>query len=79
MSTPSLLHPNTLKSTANVRYDKTKYLQNDTEGSKYLIMHRTDSNKTMRDFSPILLETVIKNATQNSKLEVKFLKSGSEK
>jgi DNA repair exonuclease SbcCD nuclease subunit len=30
----------------------------------------------MRDFSPILLETVLNNVTKNNKFEVKFLKSG---
>jgi hypothetical protein len=75
-STPTMIHKNLANSTENVKYDNKKVLTNDTDGPKYLIMHRTDDNKTMRDYSPILLETVIKNATNNAKVEVKFLKSG---
>jgi hypothetical protein len=60
----------------NIHYDSTKQLSNNTEGEKYLIIHRLDDNKTMRDISPILLETAIKNATQNGSTECKFLKSG---
>lgn len=59
-----------------LRFDPTKTLTIDTEGEKYLIMHRMDENKTMRDFSPILLETVINKVTHNGTPECKFLKSG---
>ena len=51
-------------------------MENNVPGEKFLIIHRIDENKTMRDFSPILLETVIKNATNNGNTESKFLKSG---
>lgn len=61
---------------SNIRYDYKLQLTNSTEGEKYLIMHRIDENKTMRNLSPILLETAIKNATQNGNTECKFLKSG---
>lgn len=60
----------------NIRYDFKTQLTNNTEGEKYLIMHRVDENKTMRNFSPILLETALKNAAQSGKTECKFLKSG---
>lgn len=66
---------NTVK-TENINYDAKKVLENNVPGEKFLIIHRTDENKTMRDFSPILLETVIRNATNNGKTESKFLKSG---
>lgn len=64
------------KQKGNVDFDPTRTLTIDTEGEKYLIMHRVDENKTMKDFSPILLETVIKNVAINGKTESKFLKSG---
>lgn len=60
----------------NIRYDHKIQLANKTEGEKYLIMHRVDENKTMKNFSPILLEKVIKNATSSGTTECKFLKSG---
>lgn len=66
----------TMKQKEQLRFDSTKTLTIDTEGEKYLILHRTDENKSMRDFSPILLETVIKNVTNNGTTESKFLKSG---
>jgi hypothetical protein len=62
--------------TENIKYDKVRMLENDMEGTKFLIMHRTDENKTMRDISPILLETAIKNSTQNGKVDCRVLKSG---
>lgn len=61
---------------AHIKYDPKKVLENDVPGEKFLIIHRVDENKTMRDFSPILLETVLRNATSNGKTETKFLKSG---
>lgn len=59
-----------------LQFDSAKTLTIDTEGEKYLIIHRVDEHKTMRDFSPILLETVIKNVTYNGTTESKFLRSG---
>ncbi|XP_070500027.1 uncharacterized protein [Chironomus tepperi] len=71
-----LFRSKTKQNNENIRYDSTKQLTNITEGEKYLIIHRVEDTKTMRDFSPILLETAIRNATQNGKPECKFLKSG---
>ena len=68
--------PTTMKHSEQLQFDSTKTLTVDTEGEKYLIIHRNDAQKTMRDFSPILLETVIKNVTHNGTTESKFLKSG---
>ena len=60
----------------HIQYDNKINLENEIEGEKFLIIHRADDKKTMRDFSPILLEKVIANATSNAKVESKFLKSG---
>lgn len=62
--------------TKNLKYDNTKKLSNEIEGQKHLIIHRTDEGRTMKDISPILLETALNAATNNSKLEIKMLKSG---
>lgn len=73
---PSQTQRNTNSKNENIKYDSKLQLTNNTDGEKFLIMHRVDEKKTMRDFSPILLETAINNAIQNGNTECKFLKSG---
>jgi hypothetical protein len=60
----------------NIRFDRNKTLNNNIDGEKFLIIHRTDEGRTMKDMSPILLETALKNATSNGNFTCKVLKSG---
>lgn len=64
------------KSTNNLEFDSSKKLTNDIEGEKYLIVHRTDNGLTMKDMSPIMLETAFKTVTNNGKITCRTLKSG---
>jgi hypothetical protein len=65
-----------MTNTSNLTYDNKKVLENQVEGEKYLIIHRTDEGLTMKDMSPIMIETALKNATNNGKITCKMLKSG---
>lgn len=60
----------------NLRYNTDKKLSNDIDNEKYLIVHRTDEGLTMKDMSPILLETAFKTVTNNGNLTCRTLKSG---
>lgn len=67
---------NNTKSASNLEYDNSKILSNEIEGEKYLIVHRTDHGLTMKDMSPIMLETAFKTVTNNGKITCRTLKSG---
>ncbi|KAL7046008.1 hypothetical protein ACKWTF_002432 [Chironomus riparius] len=57
-----------MKITNNLQYDTNKKLSNEIEGEKYLVGHRTDIGLTMKDMSPIMLETAFKTVTNNGKI-----------
>jgi hypothetical protein len=69
-------NPTNTQTTGNLSFDKNKKLSNEIEGEKYLIVHRTDEGLTMKDMSPIMLETAFKSVTNNGKITCRTLKSG---
>jgi hypothetical protein len=67
---------NSINTQSNLTYDNSKKLSNEIEGEKYLIVHRIDDGLTMKNMSPILLETAFKTVTNNGNITCRTLKSG---